>query len=203
MRRGPLKTKKIGVFNTTTLPGNQSTRAPSCTSLSCLLLCSSARASLCFVSERRLDLRFPRVHVNLPAFGVSASVCFGKKGLASVRDGLQRDCPCDFVFQDKQDRPLLSSSSFSLVLQTKAGQESGKSVGNLLPPFLTGLDQKGRRIPEPSSVSLSRAQHLRWCRTPSRVSLSFFRGRQNRRGRPKHKGNGEEGARSGHEGRVC
>ena len=174
MRRGPLKTKKIGVFNTTTLPGNQSTRAPSCTSLSCLLLCSSARASLCFVSERRLDLRFPRAHVNLPAFGVSASVCFGKKGLASVRDGLQRDCPCDFVFQDKQDRPLLSSSSFSLVLQTKAGQESGKSVGNLLPPFLTGLDQKGRWIPEPSSVSLALARSASALVPHTITSLSFF-----------------------------
>ena len=135
VRRGPLKTKKIGVFNTTTLPGNQSTRAPSCTSLSCLLLCSSARASLCFVSERRLDLRFPRVHVNLPAFGVSASVCFGKKGLASVRDGLQRDCPCDFVFQDKQDRP---PSLFLLFFACAANQgrpRKWKECGKSTPSF--------------------------------------------------------------------
>ena len=174
MRRGPLKTKKIGVFNTTTLPGNQSTRAPSCFSLSCLLLYSSARASLCFVSERGLDQKFPRVLVILPAFGVSASVCFGEKGPASV---LEMDynmiAPAISYFKTNRTDPLLSSSSF-FACAANQGQESGKSVGNLLPPFLTGLDQKGRRIPEPSSVSLSRslAQHLRSCRTPSRVSLS-------------------------------
>ena len=175
MRRGPLKTKKIGVFNTTTLPGNQSTRAPSCTSLSCLLLCSSACASLCFVSERRLDLRFPRVLVDLPAFGVSASVCFGEKGPASVREmDYNVIAPVISCFKTNRTDPLLSSSSFSLVLQTKAGQESGKSVGNLLPPFLTGLDQKGRRIPEPSSVSLALARSASALVPHTITSLSFF-----------------------------
>ena len=50
-----------------------------------------------------------------------ASVCFGEKGPASVREmDYNVIAPVISCFKTNRTDPLLSSSSFSLVLQTKA-----------------------------------------------------------------------------------